>query len=129
MVDFAPLIATAQRLISENGRGVTLLRFDSTPADPAQPWDGPTNPRTTPDETIDVEASFVPASGNWGLTSIVSDDLIKRSEQVCLISAGASVDLTGYQEMTDNGKSWKIVGVEVLQPATEYVLTAIGVTR
>ena len=41
MVDFVSLAATAQRLIEENGRSVTLFRKDRTPANAAEPWRGP----------------------------------------------------------------------------------------
>ena len=45
MVDLAPLITTAQRLIKDNGRAVTFISFAETVQDPDQPWLGPRDPR------------------------------------------------------------------------------------
>lgn len=130
MVDFNRLIATAQRLIVKNGRPVTLLQFDSAPATPSKPWRGASDPRATPDSTLDLSAVFVEpeSASRLGLSS-KSDGLIKRSDQILIVSPGAAVDVTIFHEVVDTPSNWKIQGVEVLRPGDEIVLAFIGVRR
>ena len=61
--DWTELVATAQGLIDDNGRDVTLIRFNQTPGDANKPWAGPDDPRTTPDATTTVKGCFVPVAG------------------------------------------------------------------
>ncbi len=49
-IDYAKALATATRLISENGRAITVGRRSEAPADPARPW----GPRTTSAGTVSV---------------------------------------------------------------------------
>ncbi len=130
MVDFAPLIATAQRLISENGRSVTLVEFDSAPADGSKPWKGAADPRAVPDAELTLDAVFVNPGGATSLgLSLETSDFIKRSEQIMIISPGASVDLTEFEEVLDDAVTWKIQGMEILKPGAEVVVAFIGVRR
>ena len=130
MVDYVALVETAKRLISENGRAITLLQFDSAPASASQPWKGANDPRDNPDETLSLDAVFVEPSGavRLGLSSKDSD-LIKRSKQIMIVAPGISEDVTVFHEVVDGGTNWKIVGVEVLRPGNEIVLAYIGVSR
>lgn len=130
MVDFAPLIVTAQRLIGENGRSVTLVEFDSTLSDAARPWLGPADPRTVPDSSLVLDAVFVePSSGvSLGL-ALETDDLIKNSDQIMIVSAGAAVDLTVFGEVIDGSTRWKIETIKILKPGSEIVLGFVGVRR
>lgn len=129
MVELSPLIAVAQRLITENGRSVTFIRQDQTLADAAQPWLGPADPRTTPDVTLVVDAVFVePSSGvKLGLGTEQSD-LIMNSDQIMILAAG-DVDLTQFQEVLDEGIYWKITVIETLRPGATTVLSFVGVKR
>lgn len=129
MVDLAPIIATAQRLITENGRSVTFVRQDQTLSDAAQPWLGPANPRTTPNATLVVDAVFVDPSGavKLGLSSEQSD-LIMNSDQILIVSAGAT-NLLQFQEVLDEGVYWKITTIETLRPGATTVLSFVGVKR
>ncbi len=129
MVDFVRLLATAQRLISESGRSIQLVKLDSTPADPTKPWDGPTDPRTgTTTLTLDGVAVDPTSAARLGLVSM-TDDLMKRSEQIYIVAAGANVDLDVFNEVNDEGKTWKIEGVRTLRPGKVTVLSYIGVRR
>ena len=130
MVETAPLIATAQRLITENGRSVTFVEFDSTPGDVAKPWGGPADPRSNPDSTLTVDAVFVNPSGAASLgLSTETSDLVKRSEQILIVSPGASADLTIYQEIIDGSDRWKIMGIETLKPGASVMINYVGVKR
>ncbi len=133
MVDYASAIETAQRLLAGSGRAVTLLKLGTTPKDPAKPWDGPADPRGTPDATLDIFATFV-GPNSLGL-SATTDDMIKRSKQVMIVSPGADVDVRIFDEVYDNGVYWKIAetdgvkGVEILRPGDDVVMAYIGVSR
>lgn len=133
MVDAVALVATAQRLITENGRSVTFISHDKTVADAAKPWEGGggTSPRTAPDAVLVLDAVFVEPSvaARLGLSSETSD-LIKRSEQIMIVSPGAAADDLGdFEEVLDEGKHWKITGIEILRPGSTMFLAFVGVKR
>lgn len=129
MPDYTKLAATASRLVTNAGRTITLVQFNSTPAEASKPWRGATTPRTDPDATLEVSGVFVEPSSavRLGMSTEISD-LLKRSTQIIIVAATA--DLSGYQEIIDSDtKRWKIVGMEKLQPADTTLLYFIGVAR
>lgn len=130
MVDFTRSIATAQRLITANGRSVTFVEFDSTPSVPANPWDPPTDQRGSPDATLTLDAAFVPISGlaSLGLRSEIVD-LAANSEQVLMCSPGATQSLEQFNEIIDGSTRWKIDFTDTLRPGAEIVLVFVGVSR
>ena len=124
----------AEELISESGRTIQIIKFSETPNDTAQPWDGPTTPRTSPEATVTTFATFVhPTSDSLLGKGTISDDLKKRSEQICLISPGISTftdDLATFTEIIDDdGTRWNIQGIETLRPGSKILLYFIGVKR
>ena len=130
--DYSGNIASAQAKIVNFGRAVTFVQFDSTPDDPAEPWNARTDVRTTPDSTLATSAVFVqPSSQNLlGLGKMTDDGLLKRSEQIMIVAPGATDDLDDYQEVIDTDTTtWKVVGVEVLKPGPDVVLAFVGVKR
>lgn len=131
VVDYAGIITTAQTLITANGRSVTFVAFDTTEADSSKPWNGPADPRSSPDATLALDAVFVPPGGVADLGRVDEvDDLLKRAEQVLICSPGAAVDLTAYQEVLDSDNTrWKITGVKTLKPGGSIVLNYVGVRR
>ena len=130
MVEFAEDIAFAQEDIETFGREVTFIAFDTTPQSSSQPWKGPANPRTTPSASQTSSAVFVEPSSAVRLgMSVEASDLLKNSEQILMVSLGATVDPRIYDEVIDGSTRWKIVGLEVLRPNEEYVLAFIGVAR
>lgn len=131
MVDFLALITVAQRLISENGRAISLLGFNETPADVNRPYEGPSDTTDTPSNQLDLNAVFVlpgQAGLGLGLDSVVQD-LLKRSEQVAMVSPGATADLKIYQQITDGSDQWTINEVHELKPGNELVLGFLGVRQ
>lgn len=130
MADVPALITTAQRLIKENGRSVTLIGFNTTVAVADKPWDGPTDPRVSPAATLVLSAVFVqPASATKLGLGLETSDLIQRAEQIMIIAPGAEANLGLYQEVDDGGERWKISGVEILRPGSLLILAFIGVKR
>lgn len=131
MADFSRQQATAQRLISANGGAVTLRKFDDAPADASAPWEGPADPRAGGVTEVAATAVWVqPNSARKLGIGWVTDDLVKRSEQILIIAGSAGVDLSGFNEVDGPGGNFKIVDVERLAPdgATSLVWF-LGVSR
>ena len=130
MVDYVRAIATAQRLIKDAGRSVTLQQFSSTSKDPEKPWKGAEKPRGEPSATLALDAVFVEPSSAVRLGLLATDDdLVKRSEQIAMCAPGATTDVRAYQAMVDGSSTYKIMGARVLRPGEEIVLAFIGVRR
>lgn len=129
--DYASIITIAQELLLEFGRSVTFIAFDATSSDVSQPWLGPTDPRATPSATLPLDAAFVEPDAADALGHTISlQDLIQRSEQILIVSPGAAVDLSVYQEVIDSDASrWKIEGFEILKPGDDVVLSFVGLKR
>ena len=130
--DYSTNIATAQALITQFGRSITLVQFNDTITDSDKPWDGvnPTDPRGTPDATLVLDAVFVFPTGllKLGLGS-EEERLLKRYEQICIIAPGAANDPRDYQEIIDGSDRWKIEMVQVLKPANDIVLAYLGLKK
>ena len=82
------------------------------------------------DNSLSIDAAFVPPSGasQLGLSTEVTD-LLRRSEQILIVSPGTTVDLRGYNELIDNGVRYKVDMMETLKPGDDIVLNFIGVSR
>ena len=129
MVDLVPLIATAKRLIKENGRSVSFIKHDKTLAISTQPWEGPTAARGTGSIKLVLDVVFVdPDPRNLGRMS-VTEDLIQRSEQIMIVVPSTN-DLATFEEILDtDGTYWKIVGTQLLKPGNTAALAYVGVKR
>ena len=133
-MDFTKVAATAERLIAANGREVTIIKFDTSSADPTKPWKGATDPRTNLDGEVTTDACFVQPSSMVSLGMSTSDsDLVKRSTKIMLVAPGTNTitdDLAKFNEVIDfDNTRWKITAVETLQPAEDVLLYYIGVAR
>lgn len=129
MPNYAKLAATAQRLIAKSGRIITLVEFNSTPADSDKPWRGAVDPRIDPDNTLETSGVFAPPSSavHLGMSTEISD-FLKKSTQIILVAT--TDDLKDYNEVIDtDGMRWKIKGMEKLRPANTTLLYFIGVAR
>ena len=126
MADFVRLAATARRLIKENGRRVMFVRFGTTPLDADKPWRGTDR---TGDETLYANAVFVsPRSSNLGLSSS-QEDLLAKSEQVFMVSAGDDVVLSCYNAVEDDTELWKIDTVQSLRPQNLTLISFVGISQ
>ncbi len=129
MVDLTPILAEASILIQENGREVIFIKHNLTLADAAQPWEGPTDARTTPDDTETMDAVFFnPATLAALGISFESTDLVPRAEQIMMVLPG-TVNLQDFQEVLDDGTYWKIGHIELFKPGSTAVLAYVAVGR
>lgn len=130
-MDYEALAQQAEALIAEYGREVTIISFNTTPADVSQPWKGAVNPRTDPDASVETSACFVNPSSALELGISTEDsDLVKRSSQIMMVSPGTTItdDLSKFDEVIDyDDTRWKITAVETLKPAETTLLYFIGV--
>lgn len=130
MVDFNRSAATAKRLVDKNGRDVTLVELDFDADNTSKPWRPQEKPRDTPASTASYRASFVPlaATDRLGFRRI-TEDMIKRSDATCLI--GTSDNLEKYQELIDSrdGRRYKIMISDQLDPASPNVLWYLLLSR
>lgn len=131
-IDYTQLAATAKTLVDANGKDVTINRLDQNAADPNKPWNGPTDPGASPDATATVKGCFVSTDERvlGGLT--IDSDLLKRTEEVCLVAPGTvspPFDLMTANEIVDGSVHKRITFVQRLKPATVTLLYFIGVAR
>lgn len=126
MSDHTKFAALAVKLIAKHGRQITLQKLQGGAVDPAKPWAGNTVP--TVSEARVVTAVFVPSTGEELGKEIVSDDLLKLSEQVALIAPGQT-SYEGFHTIVDGAQTFKIVYIKVLKPGDQVLLYAIGVTK
>lgn len=124
--DYSRFVALSVKMIDKYGRLVDVQRLSNASGDPDKPWDGPGTPTVA--ESKQVPAVFVPASGSGLGTDLVSEDLLKRAEQVALV-APTDVNLETFNVIQDTGQRWKIEWVQVLRPGPIIVLYVFGVKR
>lgn len=132
-IDYVQLADVAKKLVAENGRDVTFVRFDQVKADPNKPWRGPTDPRATPDATATVRGVFVPITEGEALGLRSMDrDLMKRTSELLLVAPGGTTppfDLATANEIVDGGVNKRITFVETLRPNVVTLLYFVGVAR
>lgn len=127
MADFVKLAMTATRLIAANGRDVTFIKLDATPTNPAQPWRGNADPRVGPAGSITVRAVNV-SDGGLGMRAD-DNELLKRSEKQFIVAGSAGAALETYNEILDGTARWRILFVDVLEPAGTRLLYFVGVAK
>jgi hypothetical protein len=123
-IDFVKLAATAERLIEENGRSVTLAKQDETPSNPAEPWRG----STTNTDTSVVIAVVVPVNAKD-----VDGELIRVGDMQAFVAATSDnvdgEDLEEYDQLLDGTDEWNILDVQLIQPATQRLLYVMKLRR
>jgi len=131
LIDDAALAETAKEIILGTGRTVTFVRFSEEVDDTAKPWRGTTAARSTPAETLETAATFVPPTGAGLGLKTLDAEWVKRSQQICLVAPGTSetADLSTFDELLDGVTRWKITGVETLKPQNVVLLYFVGVKR
>lgn len=131
MVDYNRLAQTAARLIKNNGRSITFIKLNETPADSNRPWKGPASGGEV---TLALNGVFVPPNivRQFGLMALGEgtefSDLVTFSEQIIITAQGEN-NLREYTSVLDNGDRWGIIGLQVLKPGLKTILAFVGVRR
>jgi len=115
--DFDAVIADAVASIKEFGRTVTVRKLDKTPVTD-QPWRGTATPAPV---DVEVSAVFI------GPTKALRDDFVQGLDEVALVAG--NMDFTGYHELLDGTKVWRITKLQVIKPGDKIVLTYLGINR
>ena len=132
-INYEKLALKAQKLVTDAGRTVTLVKPSVTPGDPSQPWNGPNDP-TVGEVTFEVPGvQLLPnAVRIFGLAALGDANefrgLITYSELVYIIFQGEE-ELEEYTIVRDGGVDFQIEATQALKPANTTLLGFIGVRR
>lgn len=130
-INYVKLAAKAQKLITDGGRTITLVRQNETPIDAAKPWNGSI---PAPETTLNVPAmQLLPnAVRVFGLSALGDasklDGLLSVSEYVYILFQG-EIDLHQFTFVRDGGIDFNIEATQALKPANTTLLGFIGVRR
>lgn len=133
MVDFSSLRLTAERLINENGRALTLQRHDQVnPLVVAEPWRKP-DPAGANVVSLTVLGVF---------TEYEKEDfdgsLVRRGDKRVLIAAkdledvrsgSENIKVEDFDTLLDGSEIWKILTIEVIEPGPLRVLFDLQVRK
>lgn len=119
-IDAARLQTVCDRLISESGRTVTLIKLNRGVDDSNKPWDGRAQPRATPADTQTVKAVFLDTISSRYLGKLVQiQDNISGEQQFCMISTKsmAGKNFRDFDELKEStGTLWAIKAHNILHP-------------
>lgn len=133
MPDYVKLAATAQRLVTESGRTIQLVKPATELANADEPWNGPTD-QTVGETVISVPGiQLLPnAVRIFGLAALGDANefrgLITYSELVYVVFQGEE-NLEDYTIVRDSGVDFQIEATQALKPANTTLLGFIGVRR
>ncbi len=125
LVDYTELVTVARSLIEGTGRQVTFQKLSTSPIDPSKPWNGPGVP--TVQSSAVLFATFVPAGGGGFGREFVSEEMLRRVDQVCLVAPNSN-NMSEFNTVIDTA-TWGIEWVHELKPGSTTLLWAIGVKQ
>lgn len=109
----------ADRLITKNGRPVTLQLLSRTPEDAAKPWRGPD---PDPEEGIAASEDVIGVFTDYKESEIDGVD-VRRGDKRLLVAAKASaLNLETFDIALDAGTVWRLFNIELLEPGTTRIL-------
>jgi hypothetical protein len=123
MPNYQASAASALRAINSAGRAVTLVALDFDTPDPSTPWRGVSNPRATPARQLPLKMVVVSVAAVSALgLKKTTLDLAKKADMCGMISTPEKLDL--FQELIDSkdGRRYKIVAVDALEPGNVTIL-------
>ena len=127
MANFTTLAATAKRLIDANGRSITIVKFGSSPQDTDKPWRGKREYHVA---EVTGFGAFVPASELKTTIAQDTDGILRENEYVLFAANDdGGHDLRDFDAIEDGGRTWKILAVELIAPASTRVMYQIEVQR
>lgn len=128
MVDYVKLAATALRLVTKNGKTVTVTKLNTTASDADKPWRGAADPRGPAAATESVKAVEVaPAS----LGKLISKGDIPANVETAFMIAPelTTAVLDDFDELTSDGTIYSIEKIIKIKPADVVMLYIIMVAR
>lgn len=129
-LDYTALQATATRLITENGRSVTMQRSSVTPADPAKPWAArETDAVASDDQSVTAIGVFLesreglgPFAENFLLTRPATTN-VERATRLLLPASTelTTADLEADWYVSDGSTRWEVLSIKPVKPASVLV--------
>ena len=133
-INYAKAQATALRLLTDNGRTVTLVKYDTDPDDPNKPWKGAEGVTT-----ITATAVFTdPVSEkDLGSSEAIGDvHSVKQGQQIAFLAAsenldenGLPVDLSEYDQLIDRGLAYRMIEIHTLSPGATALMYEVRLER
>lgn len=128
MVNYTRLAKDASRLIQSNGRKITFVKLNKTPADENRPWNGP-SVNDDGETNLVLSGVFVPPNAVRQLGEGTEfRDLVTFSEQIIITAQGEN-DLREFTSVIDRDDRWGIVDLQVLRPGDVSLIAFVGVRR
>lgn len=127
-IDYEKLAQTALRLISTNGRSVTLRAQSTTLVDPDDPFAG-TEAAEVPE---DIDAlSVTGVFTNFKLSSIDGVNVIAGDKRFVVADSevDSEEDLTRFDRVHDGSDVYQVVGVDPVQPGDTPLVYFFHVRR
>lgn len=121
--DISDMVATAQELIAEFGREITLQHPYAEPLDPTKPWRGSPGIGYN---TISVIGVFVKSK----MTAAAGEILLRGQQTVLVAPTQNADDLTEFTEVVDtDGTIWIVSALNEVNPGGTTVLWEFTVKR
>lgn len=128
MVDYIKLAATALRLVTKNGKTITVTKLNTTASDPSKPWRGAADPRSPAAATETVKAVEV-APGSLGKL-VSKGDIPDNIETTFMVAPELTTAvLDDFDEVTSAGTIYRIEKIVKVAPANVVMLYIIMVAR
>lgn len=130
-LNYTRLRQTAERLIEENGRVLTLVRKDQgNPVDPAKPWRASTEESEI---TVDVIGVFIEYEKDE-----VDGTLVLRGDKRILVAdksvtdeggSASNLNIEDYSDIVDDGTRYRIINPAILEPGSLRMLYDLQVRQ
>lgn len=121
MADFVKLARTAQRLITKNGRSMTLAKESITPRDPSKPWSG--------SDCGTTEITAVVAVTQYSEDEVDGDRIRRGDRQAWVAPPSSGERIEDFDYVIDGDRRWSIQDVLVIEPAETVVAYRMQLRR
>jgi hypothetical protein len=106
MVDYVKLAATAERLITKNGRPISIVSKGAL-VDPAKPWDG-----TADGVSENVSGVFT----NYSRREVDGTKIQENDKRLFVPAQNLTADILTAHKVIDGTITYQVVDVRVVQP-------------
>lgn len=116
--NYSGLVTTAERLVAEYGREVTVVLESQTLADETKPWEGV----TSSESSVTVPGVFYDYDSEE-----VDNDSVRQGDQKLVVYS--ATDLRNYSYVTSQGERWDIITVSQVQPGDTVVVYELQIRK
>jgi hypothetical protein len=125
--NYAEMLSDTIELINATGREITLQRVEEAKIN-STPWKVSGEPVIA--ETMENIGTFVPAWGNEFGTSWVSQEMLSRVSELCLVAGSPDPKgLLKFTHILDGGVQYAIEWGQVIHPGPLTLLYIFGLTK